>query len=151
MPALERCEWPRAERILFAMRWLVLAVFALGCSDTLHDPVELLAARAPADAIDCGHVTGWDGQPVADAHACAAGALADHVAFRVVIDQAVADGRLAIGWWAGPDGAGARMTYDAIYSAFGDDETVDWTPCAAVRAVAADCETLRDDLCLACE
>lgn len=129
---------------------LLVAAVAGGCGDTLHDPQELVRARAPAGAVDCGHV-GW-GSEVApdDAHACAAAALPAGVAFYALVDQPVADGRLAIGWIGRAGGGGERLTYDVAYSSFGDDETVAWAPCARI-VDRGECPELVEDLCLRCE
>ena len=91
------------------MRWSSIALVALiGCGDTFHDPVELMAARAPADAIDCGHPLGGHRAQAEQAHTCVVDAIAAARPFRVLIDQAVADGRLAIGWVGRGDGSGEQ-------------------------------------------
>lgn len=130
----------------------IVSVLA-GCELATEDPVALLAARAP-DATDCGAASVL-GEPTPPwARACALAARGRGEAFRVVVDEPVADGRSAVGWIG--DGAGAaggwRLDYQAVYGMFlgSDDEDVAWQACAAIEVLPPDCASIDRDLCLRC-
>lgn len=129
---------------------LAILMAVTACGDPFHDPVELVRARAPLDALDCGHV-GWNSEvTVAAARACAVTALAAGRPFQVVVDAPVADGRLTIGW-IGTSVGGEQLTYDAVVGPLCDDETIAWRSCARLVDRGDGCDSLADDLCLACE
>ena len=141
------------------MRWCLaigcgLAIgLSTGCGDPLHDLLALLQVRAPADAIDCGSAGGLEAGNLDASRACVVAAAQAHRSYRVLIDQPVADGRIAIGWIGHASGSGERLDYQASYGQLGcgDDEALAWTACARLVDRGAACASLADDLCVACE
>ena len=129
----------------------LFALAVIGCGGPAYDPALLIAERAPTGADDCGQVDGWGHTPPAPARACVVAALAAPRAFHVLIDAAVADGRIAVGFAS--DGAAAlfRLDYHAVYPAIGStDEDVAWTECSSIDDLGAACSSLNRDLCFDC-
>lgn len=131
----------------------VSAVVA-GCKIADHEPIVLLAGRAPPQAEDCGHAVG-DEQALRDARACALRALAEGRPFIVASSPLTADGQQSVGWGSAYDGDGPpflRLDYSMTIGFMfpgTDTEGWCWTGCASLESRGADCPSLADDLCLA--
>ncbi|HUQ02690.1 MAG TPA: hypothetical protein VM261_09360 [Kofleriaceae bacterium] len=132
--------------------YYLLALAALGaCNLATLDPEALVVERAPIGALDCGQSSFWDDLPPYPVRECVLGAIADGQPFFAIVDEAVFDGRLTVGY--AYDGAAfLKLDYEAAYGQFPgmDSEALSWTACAWLESRGADCPTLTRDLCLGC-
>jgi hypothetical protein len=145
----------RAASTIITALAVTAAAPTTGCKFADHDPIGLLAGRAPPAAADCGHAFG-DPDELRASRACALDALAAGRPFMVASSPDSADGYSAVGWGTANDPAGPaflRLDYSmAIGFMFPgtDSEEWSWTGCTSLESRGADCATLANDLCLGC-